>query len=110
MQDYPFFSAITQLTAENPLTITVKHLNDPLPVELLRKAKKSSPGWKKRTGMTMGPARASKVNKPIDPPPQHLGKMVLPQVQRQWPEIIARAHQDVEGVEQRRHACGCAGR
>jgi len=28
---------------------------------------------------------------PIDAPPQHLGEMVLPQVHRQWPEIVARA-------------------
>lgn len=30
-------------TAENPLTITVKHLNEPLPVELLRKANVPAP-------------------------------------------------------------------
>ena len=35
----------------------------------------------------------------VDAPPQHLGEMVLPQVQRQWPEIVARVHKDIEGVE-----------
>jgi hypothetical protein len=35
----------------------------------------------------------------VDASPQHLGKLVLPQVQRQRPEVVARAHQDVERVE-----------
>ncbi len=35
----------------------------------------------------------------IDAPPQHLGQMVLSEVQRQRPEIVALAHQDVERIE-----------
>ena len=41
----------------------------------------------------------------VHAPPQHLGEMVLPQVQRQRPEIVARAHQDVEGVELASSSC-----
>ena len=38
-------------------------------------------------------------NDAVDMPPQHLGEMVLSQVQRQWPEIVARVHQHIKGVE-----------
>jgi hypothetical protein len=38
-------------------------------------------------------------NDAVDTPPQHLGEMVLSQVQRQWPEIFARVHRHIKGVE-----------